>query len=274
MWTSPPISIRTLRLDDGSEKPQCLIVVYTESTVDIYDGFKGTWMQSINAKRVSPLESSSAQLSIHSGDDELKRLCILHFEANSEEIHLPQKIRPNARRNLQKLGKRKFVYKSANAERSKVPQIQVDYSWTLPVSLFVAKSKKVEKWASSPARQSSATLPTWAQNPAFKWCQQSRRRPRLHQTERQASSPAPRISNMFITTALTTQIRGFVWCDWVMLISVFSSQSLQSTERSLLTSRTSLIRSTNSSELSEKSPVQSNSIEKRYARRSGYFPED
>lgn len=54
----------------------------------------------------------------------------------------------------------------------------------------------------------------------------------------------------------------------------FSTQSLQSTERSLLTSRTSLIRSTNSSELSEKSPVQSNSIEKRYARRSGYFPED
>ena len=58
MWTSPPISIRTLRLDDGSEQPQCLVVVYTESTVDIYDGYKGTWMQSINAKRVQPLESS------------------------------------------------------------------------------------------------------------------------------------------------------------------------------------------------------------------------
>ena len=147
MWTSPPISIRTLRLDDGSEKPQCLIVVYTESTVDIYDGFKGTWMQSINAKRVSPLESSSAQLSIHSGDDELKRLCILHFEANSEEIHLPQKIRPNARRNLQKLGKRKFVYKSANAERSKVPQIQIDYSWTLP---SVSSWPNPRRWKSEP----------------------------------------------------------------------------------------------------------------------------
>ena len=111
-----------------------MIVVYTESTVDIYDGFKGTWMQSINARRVSPLESSSAQLSIHSGDDELKRLCILHFEANSEEIHLPHKIRPNARRNLQKLGKRKFVYKSANAERSKV-NLQVNNSFTLNPSV-------------------------------------------------------------------------------------------------------------------------------------------
>lgn len=245
MWTSPPISIRTLRLDDGSEKPQCLIVVYTESTVDIYDGFKGTWMQSINARRVSPLESSSAQLSIHSGDDELKRLCILHFEANSEEIHLPQKIRPNARRNLQKLGKRKFVYKSANAERSKSLRGQIQEGGKVSLISGPSEFRHVTHMGPESGFQMMSTEPTPA-------------------------ASAPNRKTSFISGPSNFKHVYHYGPDDANP----STQSLQSTERSLLTSRTSLIRSTNSSELSEKSPVQSNSIEKRYARRSGYFPED
>ncbi|CBY09743.1 unnamed protein product [Oikopleura dioica] len=259
MWTSPPISIRTLRLDDGSEKPQCLIVVYTESTVDIYDGFKGTWMQSINARRVSPLESSSAQLSIHSGDDELKRLCILHFEANSEEIHLPHKIRPNARRNLQKLGKRKFVYKSANAERSKSLRGQIQEGGKVSLISGPSEFRHVTHMGPESGFQMMSTEPTPAASaPNRKTSFISGPSNFKHVYHYGPDDANPR----YCFVIESPQIRRF------------STQSLQSTERSLLTSRTSLIRSTNSSELSEKSPVQSNSIEKRYARRSGYFPED
>ncbi|CAG5105778.1 Oidioi.mRNA.OKI2018_I69.chr1.g2445.t1.cds [Oikopleura dioica] len=61
----------------------------------------------------------SAQLSIHTSNEDQKRLCILHFEAQSEKIHLPQKICPNGNRNLKRVGERKLIYKSADAKRSK-----------------------------------------------------------------------------------------------------------------------------------------------------------
>jgi len=241
MWPSTPIHIRTLKFENPNE---CYLVVYTENAVDIFDAYKGVWLQTIPTKKVLPMDAN-ASLSLHTNDLEAKRLCFLTSVPNADDLHLPYQISPSSpRRNLVKQGKRRFVYKSADTERSKSLKSQMQDP-NLRTNLISGPQnfRHVTHMGPESGIQMMAT-----------------------------EQPTPNRKTSFISGPSNFKHVYHYGPDDATPANT-TPEPFQR-DRSLLDSRTSLIRSTNSSDMSEKSPTQSDHIEKRYSRRSGYYNDD
>lgn len=55
MWPSNPNFIRCKKTDS-----ECLLMVYSDNAVDIFDAYKVTWLQTIPTKKVIPMDSQTS----------------------------------------------------------------------------------------------------------------------------------------------------------------------------------------------------------------------
>jgi hypothetical protein len=104
MWPAEPLFIRTTK--------ECHLVVYSACSVDIFDAYKGIWLQTIPTRNVRPLDPT-ASISLHTNDSESRRLCFLSSLQNQDDIQLPQQINPSSPRHGCKL-KWKMLIRNKN----------------------------------------------------------------------------------------------------------------------------------------------------------------
>lgn len=190
--------------------------------------------------------------------EQYKRFCFLSSTPNGGDLNLPPQSAPSTpRRTMVKQGKRRYLYKSADTEKSKSLRGQMqDPNLRSNLISGPQNFRHVTHMGPESGIQMMSTEPSNPQmsNPNRKTSfisGPSNFKHVYHYGPDDASTSANQSSQVTVTP-----------------------EPFRSTDRSLLDSRTSLIRSTNSSDMSERSPTQNDHIDRRYARRSGYYNDD